>query len=276
MNNEDRLHSREIHYRYAIAFLLAIMVGFVSLAYYDVPGLVDKLSFALTLSSLLLAVLAIFYTIISSSKQEKRLGEIVAASEALSDSVQDVKIISQKISALKNEIPTHFNKIDKKIDNINSNYLSRIEEKPSEIEIGKVHPEENAQDIESNIIRIQYGAMLCVYLFVKCFGAGRAIEKDDVENISLFDENYLMGSLTGFSSTKLIEFSVHNGAIIPKHCDVKLFESMQSLLEGIEEVIAENTAVYLRTGREKIDNYLIGNVGSQEVGEALPELPETD
>ena len=45
------MHNREIHYRYAISYLLATIILIVALAYYDVPNLVDKFSFALTLSS---------------------------------------------------------------------------------------------------------------------------------------------------------------------------------------------------------------------------------
>jgi len=69
--------NKELHYRYIVSYLLAAIILLVALAYYNVPDLVDKFSFALTLSSLLLAILAIFYTIISAQKQDSQLTRLV-------------------------------------------------------------------------------------------------------------------------------------------------------------------------------------------------------
>ncbi|MFM4705911.1 hypothetical protein [Aeromonas caviae] len=84
------MEKREIHYLYAMSYLISLIVLIISLAYYDVPELVDKFSFALTLSSLLLAVLAIFYTIISANKQDSQFFKIIEATSQLSGVVKNI------------------------------------------------------------------------------------------------------------------------------------------------------------------------------------------
>ncbi|WP_303907350.1 hypothetical protein [Thiohalomonas denitrificans] len=61
---EDR---SKIHFSYAIAILLAVIVVLISVEWSKVSGLIEYITFALTLSSLILAILAIIYSMVSNS-----------------------------------------------------------------------------------------------------------------------------------------------------------------------------------------------------------------
>ncbi len=108
----------ELHYRYALAFLAAGIVLLITLAYFDVPDLVEKFSFALTLSSLLLAVLAIFYTIISSTKQDMQLTRLTETNAEISSAAREVRLASDEIRDFARHAPKEFDAIGRKIDQI--------------------------------------------------------------------------------------------------------------------------------------------------------------
>ena len=100
--------NREFHYRYIVSYLLVAIILLVALAYYDVPNLVDKFSFALTLSSLLLAVLAIFYTIISAQKQDLQLTKLVETNASLGSAASEITSAARDMRLFAQEAPRHF------------------------------------------------------------------------------------------------------------------------------------------------------------------------
>jgi predicted PurR-regulated permease PerM len=94
----------------------------LALFYFDVPELVDKLSFSLTLSSLLLAILAIFYTIISANKQDINLTKIIETNSDLKSAAKTITNVSQTMDTALNEFPSHFRSIRSKIDTLTNNF----------------------------------------------------------------------------------------------------------------------------------------------------------
>ncbi|QQO15823.1 hypothetical protein JJB99_06575 [Bradyrhizobium diazoefficiens] len=90
--NKDEVLRRKLHERYILFILLSILIGVLTVKWSDVPKLTDYLGFALTLASLLLAVLAIGYAIYSNQGLETNLASLVS-------SISDVKAIASTLSA---------------------------------------------------------------------------------------------------------------------------------------------------------------------------------
>ena len=50
------MNNREIHYRYALSYLIILLIMSVGFGLFNVPNLVDKVSFSLTVTSLVLEI----------------------------------------------------------------------------------------------------------------------------------------------------------------------------------------------------------------------------
>jgi hypothetical protein len=92
-----------VHERYILFILLSVLVGVVTVKWSDVPKLTEYLGFALTLASLLLAVMAIGYAIYSNHGLETNLVSLVS-------SIGEVKEIASSLSTssltLSNDLQT--------------------------------------------------------------------------------------------------------------------------------------------------------------------------
>jgi len=89
----------KIHFTYITSILTAIIIGLVAVKWSEIPNLTELISFSLTLSSLLLAVIAIVYAIYSNSSFGRNIGKLDDASDNISVSAQDLKSISLELSA---------------------------------------------------------------------------------------------------------------------------------------------------------------------------------
>ncbi|MFQ2623001.1 hypothetical protein ACSZOI_12365 [Aeromonas caviae] len=250
------MEKREIHYLYAISYLISLIILIISLAYYDVPELVDKFSFALTLSSLLLAVLAIFYTIISANKQDSQFFKIIEATSQLSGVVKNIDSAANSMILLTKEIPVQFQSISTKIDGIQSLYKSPTEmEINRELEVDESElSNEELVHLKSIIGEMQFAGMAVLYMFVKAFRKGKSIEYADFEDFNIATLDYAVGMLSGFEATKLIDFKLHKNSIIPIHCDKFLAENLRKELDLVVSIVEEKSATKLSTSMEWVDN----------------------
>ena len=76
MNKDYKIHSF-----YILLILVSIIIGLVSVNWSQVPKLVEYITFALTVSSLILAILAIVYSVYSNSSISELMGEISIATK---------------------------------------------------------------------------------------------------------------------------------------------------------------------------------------------------
>lgn len=150
--------SKELHYRYIMSYFVIALILLVALFYYNVPNLVDKLSFALTLSSLLLAILAIFYTIISSQKQDMQLTKLVETNTSLGTAVDEIKLAAKEIRVFALEAPRHFQVIRSKLDGIAANY-----ETVKSTQTSQLDTEENLAKMQLKISEVNF-----YWIFLPC------------------------------------------------------------------------------------------------------------
>ncbi|OCK56019.1 hypothetical protein [Bradyrhizobium sp. LMTR 3] len=90
--DKHAVHARRLHERYILFILLAVLIGVITVKWSDVPKLTEYISFALTLASLLLAIMAIGYAIYSNHGLGLNLASLVS-------SIGEVKTIASTLSA---------------------------------------------------------------------------------------------------------------------------------------------------------------------------------
>lgn len=251
------MNNREIHYRYAISYLLMAIILLIALAYFDVEDLVDKLSFALTLSSLLLAVLAIFYTIVSSQKQEKNLDAIVAANSKLETFTRDLGSAVTKITLISNEIPSHLSAIGSKLDEMSIKYsgITDTEKQNATLKIDNLPEKDPVADFREKIMELKYSSMTVLYLFMRFYLSGTPITDKEWQELIAVERSYAVGMLDGFSATNLIGFKLIQGVVIPIRCEKVIIENLNTILDAILNVIREDSAVYISTCIRIVDEH---------------------
>ncbi len=105
----------KIHSYYIGGILVAIIVGLLTIQWGSIPDLSDRISFALTLASLLLAILAIVYSIMSSSSWAQTIGTLRGISddvtvttaelgEATANLREEIKSIPERLGGLEGKV----------------------------------------------------------------------------------------------------------------------------------------------------------------------------
>ncbi|MCX4191344.1 hypothetical protein [Methylophaga sp. OBS1] len=247
------MKNREIHYRYGISYLLIIIVMLISFAYYEVPHLVERVSFALTVSSLLLAILAIFYTIISGNKQSTQLEKVIEANTTLSNSIHDIQSASSSIAHLTKDIPKQFTNIHSKIDSLSKSYQGLPKDTSEDANSnGEMRQEADLSTFRCTIARMHFAAMVVLYVFERSFSLDKPIPSEVFEELELGTE-YSIGALTGYSATGLIEFKIHSDEVVPTHCAKVITENIKAELESLCEILSDSSKEYLQSKLKEVD-----------------------
>lgn len=79
-----------IHFTYVIAILLAIIIALITVQWGGIRDLVNYIGFALTITSLVLAVLAIIYSYFSNATFGQNISTLNAASQEMSRSASEL------------------------------------------------------------------------------------------------------------------------------------------------------------------------------------------
>lgn len=84
---------------WTIAVLAALLTGTLSVQWATVPGLPDIISLALSLASLLLAVVAIFQALTSNESLSRAVGHMIAAAESAKEATSNVELAGRNLAS---------------------------------------------------------------------------------------------------------------------------------------------------------------------------------
>ena len=258
--------------------MLIALILLVALAYYDVPDLVDKFSFALTLSSLLLAILAIFYTIISAQKQDMQLTKLVETNSSLGNAADEIRLAAKDIRLFAQEAPQHFQVIGHKLDGISANYetlkSSQVPQPKTKEISAKSPPEIDVGKFTWFFGHLQFSAMAVFYLFERSQQKGKNIEPDVFEKLGISSSDYAFGVLTALEASGLISFKFYKLDIIPMSCSEIVTQGINDLLIRIADVVEVKNAERLRRLMAAIEAHVANpGVVSDAAKDAAPHTP---
>lgn len=128
--------STKIHVSYIFSILIIIIIILITIKFGKVPELVNQISFALTITSLVLAILAIGYAVYSNNSFSQNISKLDSASDLIKKSSRSLSTITKELNTKFDNIPSLLETIDKKADStqellsiINEKTLSNIESK---------------------------------------------------------------------------------------------------------------------------------------------------
>ena len=107
----------KVHCFYILTILVSIIIGLISVEWANVPKLVDYITFALTLSSLILAGLAIVYSIYSNTSISSSLSYISSAAKEVATASEDIKSSNRELRSEVEKLPLRLDSVDENISN---------------------------------------------------------------------------------------------------------------------------------------------------------------
>lgn len=114
-----------VHLTWIILILAALLIGLLSARLSDVDGLKDILNFALALSSLTLAALAIVQAIVSQGSQSDTLSEVHRAISSVSGPADKIAYAAELITSYSQHIGVHAQAIQSTMGDLNGILASR-------------------------------------------------------------------------------------------------------------------------------------------------------
>jgi hypothetical protein len=221
--------NRERHYRYAISYLVIALIAAIGFGLFDVPSLVDKTSFALTITSLVLGVVAIIYTFVSASKQDVQLSQLLETNLKISNASTDIQAAALTITEQVGVIPNRLDVLDVKLDSVLSN--------PNPPPQGDAIPEYTLQDLRRFISELPVAGIASLYLFHRAKEANVTIDDDLTKKISSVPFHFVFGVLTGAEAAGILKLSYTKGKITPESSAPVFEEHIANEMQRVLEIL---------------------------------------
>ncbi|WP_239618917.1 hypothetical protein [Cohnella mopanensis] len=222
---------KEKDYGYIIAFLVLLLIGLFTFYYgSDNSQIVSYLGFAGTITSLILAVVALIYTFYQSTTSINQVQKITEASEKLNQAIGGFQEVQSQMSisleAMKHvsyQVSDMQNQISASVDSIVqvSQQVSEMDNKVSQVVSGISKTESpNSTDTDTitydEIVKIlqrcSIDGLLCLLLGIfqsrspkKDLTLRSIIEELNSKHALSLSREYYFGFLVGFTGTKLIK-----------------------------------------------------------------------
>ena len=113
----------KIHAFYIISILLGIIILLASVRFGNIPNLGDRLSFALTLASLLLAILAIGYNVVSNTSFSQTISTLNEVSRDVSETAKGISIAAKDLAIKIETIPTRLESMEGRLTESQSHVI---------------------------------------------------------------------------------------------------------------------------------------------------------
>ena len=247
-----------IHYRYVIGILIFLIIEIITVAFFDIPDLVNRISFALTLSSLVLAILAIFYAIITDQKQSQHFSSLVQTQSSIEKSATEIRNVSSTIeSSLKKEIPSNFEKMHGEFKTLKTMISGPIANQNSNLDNGE-QIFQNKKAFTIFFTSLPFISMICLYYYVKTYYLKKPFYLSVFENLKIGNISFTGSFFVTIKSAQVVNFSIDDstGQISHITCPEIVSELTPFLIDEIMKVSDKNIIKDLITMKSIIDNHI--------------------
>jgi hypothetical protein len=101
-----------------IGVLIAVIIGLVSINWYNIPNLAGLITFALTVTSLVISVLAIGYAVVSNFSFSQNITSMNTASQEISTTAKDVSEAAKELKGKIEAIPPRLESMEGKFEQL--------------------------------------------------------------------------------------------------------------------------------------------------------------
>jgi len=110
------MKTERIHFGYIISFLIIVIIALVTIKWGAIKELTNYITFALTLTSLVLAILAIVYSFFSNSSMTKNISNLEEASNKIFENSELLNTATKGLEEQLGDIPDSLKNIEFKTD----------------------------------------------------------------------------------------------------------------------------------------------------------------
>jgi len=196
----------KIHIIYIFGILISIIIGLITIKWGNVPNLVELFSFALTISSILLAILAIAYAVYSNTSFGQNISKLDTASNEIANSTKYLEEISNDLKNKFNNIPSLLETLNEKTDS-NQAILTELSRNNSElyqtpfIKYSAIEEDTIKKVVKNTSINGQY----ILYILKLAKDSNKEFTPQEIENNSDLNKDFIAGFITPLQSLGLIK-----------------------------------------------------------------------
>ena len=260
-NNQDNSSLYKIHTRYIIGILVVAIIGLLTVNWAQIKELEKYITFALTISSLVLALLAIIYAFYSNSGMSQNIGLLQLTSKDVTQSAAELSNATKVLNKQLESIPSMIAQVSDKVDKSHHEVLATLSRQSL-----KTHAQEGklltAEQLESFFEFSSITGLLAVYAIILSQSKKRPINADVLwPTVKYASAVYQQGFLIAVSSFGLFSHNHDNGlwTISYVHPNLQTVFSRAKIEKRIRDfapqLIDENADQLVADSLGKIDEY---------------------
>jgi hypothetical protein len=194
----------KIHAFYVLLILVSIIIILVTVQWSAIPNLSEKLSFALTLASLILAALAIGYAVYSNTTISQSISTLNQVSNDVSETAKDISVAADNLSQVIEAIPTRLDSMEGKVDQTNI-LLQQYSEKGDTQPLSEGEKSAASGIVDLFIDKIPPAGLLILYAYFLAYSQKKLFKlKELIPILNISDYSYAHGFVMATKSIGLI------------------------------------------------------------------------
>lgn len=224
-----------------LIFIIIELITYVCVNSNDTDQIVSYISFASTISSLFLSVVAIIYAIVSNNKGEAQYQKIDGASDRISTSVDRFSLMSENLSGNIDSILSKLDEI-KVISSETKNAVSQNSQKRIDSDSTPVEIDEKDHKLMQMLVKryVNVGSFYGNIVLLACILSNETKLRFKTSDIIPGSSDYLYGYIIASTALGVVTTHVDDNYIIVDSVSPFLLKEM--LLSDIKEYIEKSEA----------------------------------
>jgi hypothetical protein len=170
-----------VHYRYMLGITIALLIVVLSVKWRSIPEIASLLSFALTFSSLVLAIIAIIQALLSNSAFARIIGSVTSSLDQVK--IADIQQASTQLVSHTEAIPSALGEMSQRLDQAlnRPSTAGPIEAGEAEQPIPAIHADTPAIEATAPIIqRNTHGTLIAYYICILSYEREQAANPREI------------------------------------------------------------------------------------------------
>ncbi len=194
----------KIHACYILGILITTIIILITIQWSGIPNLAEKISFALTLASLILAALAIGYAVYSNTSFTKTVTTLNNASNDVSATAHQISEAANELTKKIEAIPSRLESMESKVDQV---LLRQVPEKQDTQPPNEKDKKAAEEIIDSFILRIPTYGVYLLYVISNSYSKQAPINLEEiVSSLSPIKYDFALGFLSATKAAGLINY----------------------------------------------------------------------
>jgi hypothetical protein len=232
------MNSSRVHVTYIIGILVSIIILLLTVKWAAIPDLVAYITFALTLTSLVLALLAIVYAFFSSASAGQQIATLRNASDELSRTAGAIGASAAELQNRVASIPPLFEEVGNKVSQTRDlvELLTKQGAANEPAAIAKPIPKSSApaDTFAQFVARSSTAGTLLLYAVAVAFERKAAFSlKDLVAKVPFTDYDYLFGYLVACHASGIVTTTTTKGIWNVIEMDSGLSSAVKSAVQAM-------------------------------------------